>query len=80
MQGDDPKYVKIAASLKHFSAYSMENSDGANRFGFDPTISARDVAESYLPMFKAGIVDGGALGMMCSCEFVTQPDTPAVFA
>jgi beta-glucosidase len=74
VQGDDPKYVKIAASIKHFSVYSMEASGGANRKGFDPNVTARDVAESYLPMFKAGIVDGGALGMMCSCMGPTPPN------
>ena len=62
----DSEYVKLLASIKHFSVYSMESSDGANRSGFDPTVAKRDMSESYLPAFKAAIVDGGCLGMMCS--------------
>ena len=60
------RFVKLLASIKHFTAYSLENSDGHNRFGFNPNISLRDMAESYLPAFKATIVQGGVLGMMCS--------------
>ena len=65
-EGEDSKYVKLLATIKHFTAYSMEGSDGQSRHGFDPNISLRDMAESYLPAFKAAIVDGKALGMMCS--------------
>ena len=64
--GGGKGFVKLLASIKHFTAYSMENSDGKNRLGFDPTISLRDMSESYLPAFKAAIVEGGVLGMMCS--------------
>ena len=58
--------VKLLASIKHFSVYSMEGSDGASRQGFDPNTTLRDMAESYLPAFRAAISEGGALGMMCS--------------
>ena len=64
-EGSPSKYVKIAGALKHFSIYSMESSGGQNRFGFNPTVSLRDFGESYLPAYKAGIVEGQALGMMC---------------
>jgi len=63
---DTSNRVKLLASIKHFSVYSMEGSDGANRYGFDPNVTLRDMAESYLPAFRAAITDGGALGMMCS--------------
>lgn len=81
MLNNDSQYVKLLASVKHFTAYSMEDSDGKTRFGFDPQISLRDMAESYLPAFQAAIVNGGyydltvvvcslvslgVLGMMCS--------------
>jgi beta-glucosidase-like glycosyl hydrolase len=59
-------HVKLLASIKHFSVYSMEGSGGASRQGFDPNVTLRDMAESYLPAFRAAIRDGGALGMMCS--------------
>eukprot|EP00656_Telonema_subtile_P003873 TRINITY_DN11753_c0_g1_i1.p2 TRINITY_DN11753_c0_g1~~TRINITY_DN11753_c0_g1_i1.p2 ORF type:complete len:344 (-),score=89.66 TRINITY_DN11753_c0_g1_i1:1473-2504(-) len=64
--GDESNYTKLLASIKHFSVYSMENSDGLGRFGFDPTVSVRDMAESYLPAFTGAIKGGHVLGMMCS--------------
>ncbi len=43
----------------------MESSDGKQRQGFNANISAFTMADSYLPAYRAGIVEGGALGMMC---------------
>ena len=65
-EGDDPKYVKLLGALKHFTVYSMEHSDGQDRGGFSPNISKHDMGDSYLPAYRIGIVEGGALGMMCS--------------
>ena len=65
-EGEDPRYVKLLGSLKHFSVYSMESSAGSQRFGYAPTISKHDMADSYLPAYALGIREGGALGMMCS--------------
>ena len=55
MQGKDDgsKYVKIAACCKHFYAYSLEDSDNFTRHNFDAKVSNRDLAETYLPAFKA---------------------------
>jgi beta-glucosidase-like glycosyl hydrolase len=81
-------FVKALGALKHFSVYSMENSchDGlpgcsrvgskgqhvSGRFGFNPTISLHDMADSYLAQYKIGIQEGGALGMMCSYTSVND--------
>jgi beta-D-xylosidase 4 len=65
-QGDDLRFVKLLGALKHFTAYSMENSDGMDRQGFSPNISKHDMGDTYLPAYRIGIVEGGALGMMCS--------------
>ena len=65
-EGEDPKYVKLLGALKHFTAYSMEHSNGKDRGGFSPTISKHDMSDSYLPAFRIGIEEGGALGIMCS--------------
>eukprot|EP00937_MAST-01D_sp_MAST-1D-sp2_P007480 g7480.t1 len=69
--GTSARYGKLLASIKHFTVYSMESSDGASRQGFDPTVSLRDMGESYLPAFRAAMRPeseggGGALGAMCS--------------
>ena len=45
-EGDDPRYLKLLGSLKHFSVYSMESSAGSQRFGYAPTISKHDMADS----------------------------------
>ncbi|CAE8737174.1 unnamed protein product, partial [Polarella glacialis] len=40
------------------------------RFTIDPNISAYDLASSYMPAFKTSVVQGGALGVMCSYNSV----------
>lgn len=60
-QGDDPRYIKVVAALKHFTAYSAET----NRFFQNFNISAFDLWDSYLPAFDQGFNVGGAIGAMC---------------
>ena len=62
--GSDSRYTKVAMSLKHFTAYSVE----ANREGFAPEISKHDLWETFLPQYERGMnVNGGnATGVMCS--------------
>eukprot|EP00729_Bicosta_minor_P016607 gene16607-13638_t len=48
-----PKYLKVAAVCKHFAAYSLEEADGQMRFWFDAIITKQDLADTYLPAFKA---------------------------
>lgn len=40
------------------------------RHTIDPNISAYDLASSYFPAFRASVVEGGALGVMCSYNSV----------
>ena len=54
LQGDDPRYLKVAACAKHFAVHSGPES---LRHGFDAKVSPRDLAEYYLPAFKALAVD-----------------------
>jgi beta-glucosidase len=63
MQGDDPKYLKTIATVKHFAVHSGPE---PLRHTFDATPSERDLRESYLPQFAAGIRDGGAYSLMCA--------------
>merc|ERR1719440_903597 len=76
MQGaeDESKYVKIAACCKHFYAYSLEDSDGFTRHTFDANVSMRDLAETYLPAFKA-CAAAGAEQVMCSYNAVNGVPT-----
>ncbi|MBQ9432578.1 MAG: glycoside hydrolase family 3 C-terminal domain-containing protein [Kiritimatiellae bacterium] len=61
MQGNDPKYLKVAACAKHFAVHSGPE---ALRHGFDAKVSPRDLAEYYLPAFKALVVEGKVESVM----------------
>jgi beta-glucosidase len=50
MQGDDPRYLKIAACAKHYAAHSGPE---AKRHEFNATVSAHDLWDTYLPAFEA---------------------------
>ncbi|MEP6620056.1 MAG: glycoside hydrolase family 3 C-terminal domain-containing protein [bacterium] len=63
LQGDDPKYFKTIATVKHFAVHSGPESD---RHTFDAVVSERDLRESYLPHFEMGIKEGGAYSLMCA--------------
>ena len=63
MQGDDPKYLKTVARVKHFAVHSGPEPE---RHQFDAAVSERDLRESYLPHFETGIRDGGAYSLMCA--------------
>jgi beta-glucosidase len=63
LQGDDPKYFKTIATVKHFAVHSGPELD---RHGFDAIVSERDLRESYLPQFEQGIKVGGAYSLMCA--------------
>ena len=64
--GPDPKYTKVLATLKHFTAYSVENNRGHD----SADISAYDLADSYLRQFEMGFVEGRAAGVMCSYNLI----------
>jgi len=61
MQGDDPKYLKTVATPKHFAVHSGPE---AERHGFNAVVDERDLRETYLPAFKACIVEGKAASIM----------------
>src|SRR3989449_3907862 len=63
MQGDDPRYLKTVATVKHFAVHSGPEPE---RHTFDAVVSERDLRESYLPHFAAGIPEGGAHSLMCA--------------
>ncbi len=63
LQGDDPTYLKTVATVKHFAVHSGPEPD---RHRFDADVTERDLRESYLPQFRAGIEEGGAWSLMCA--------------
>ncbi len=63
MQGDDPHYLKVVATAKHYAVHSGPES---TRHSFDARPSERDLNETYLPAFRASIVEGKADSVMCA--------------
>ena len=53
---------KTMACLKHYAAYSQET--GRETIGVH--VTSQDMIDTYLPAFEAGVVEGGAKGLMCS--------------
>src|ERR1700691_4436379 len=62
-QGDDPKYMKLAATLKHYAVYNEERDRVSTSTDL---VSERMLREYYLPQFKAGIMMGHAASIMSS--------------
>ena len=62
MQGDDPKYWRAAALMKHFLANSNENDRDKTSSNFDERL----FREYYSVPFRMGIVEGGCRAFMAS--------------
>ncbi len=63
MQGNDPRYLKTIATVKHFAVHSGPE---PGRHTFDAVVSERDLRESYLPHFASGVREGRAYSLMCA--------------
>ena len=61
MQGDDPRYLKVVATAKHYAVHSGPE---PLRHEFNAKVSEVDLRETYLPAFRTLIVDGGAYSVM----------------
>jgi beta-glucosidase len=61
LQGDDPQYLKVVATPKHFAVHSGPEHE---RHEFDAQASERDLRETYLPAFQACVQEGGAGSVM----------------
>eukprot|EP00040_Diaphanoeca_grandis_P010065 m.51547 g.51547 ORF g.51547 m.51547 type:complete len:852 (+) comp21462_c0_seq2:24-2579(+) len=68
--GSDSKYTKAIGALKHYTIYSDEATRGRSYF----EISAHDIEDTYLPQFKAPVVEAGSLGYMCSYAALTNAE------
>jgi beta-glucosidase len=62
LQGDDPRHLKIAATLKHYAVNNVES----DRTKLNASVSERMLREYWLPHFRDCIVEGGASSVMAS--------------
>jgi len=67
MQGDDPHYFKVIATAKHYAVHSGPE---PLRHQFDVHPSQRDLNGTYLPAFRAAIMEGKADSVMCAYNSV----------
>jgi beta-glucosidase len=67
MQGDDPKYLRVIATPKHFAVHSGPE---PARHTINVVVSKHDMEDTYLPAFRAAVVEGHAGSVMCSYNSV----------
>lgn len=63
IQGDDPAHPRAIATPKHFDAHSGPE---PGRHGFDVDLSPHDLEATYLPAFRAAVIQGHADSVMCA--------------
>ena len=63
MQGDDPKYWQVIATPKHFAVHSGPE---PTRHVRNVDVSQHDMEDTYLPAFRAAVVEGKAGSVMCA--------------
>jgi beta-glucosidase len=63
MQGPDPDLPQVIASPKHFAVHSGPES---TRHSANVYVSPHDLEDTYLPAFRAAIVEGRAGSIMCA--------------
>jgi len=61
LQGDDPKYLKLVATAKHYMVHSGPESE---RHRFNATTDQYDFLDTYLPAFKKSVQEGKAFSIM----------------
>ena len=75
MQGDPSTsgYLKTMTTCKHFAGFNLGTTIGQDgKFTqaqtFNALISDQDMADTFLPAFRACIIEARAASVMCSCE------------
>jgi beta-glucosidase len=67
LQGNDPRYLQTIATPKHFAVHSGPES---NRHKEDVHVSPHDLHDTYLPAFRATVIEGKARSVMCAYNAV----------
>jgi beta-glucosidase len=71
MQGTDPNYYRVISTLKHFAVHSGPE---PTRHFADVDVSRHDQEDTYLPAFRAAVVEGHAGSVMCAYNAINgQP-------
>ena len=71
MQGDDPKYYRVISTPKHFAVHSGPE---PSRHTDDVKVSKHDQLDTYLPAFRATVMEAKAGSVMCAYNSINgQP-------
>ena len=71
IQGDDPRYLKLAATLKHYAVNNVET----DRQKLNANVSERMLREYWLPHWRDAVVEGHACSLMASYNAINgTPD------
>jgi beta-glucosidase len=73
LQGNNPRYLKAAATPKHFACNNKES----DRESASANTDQRSLREYFLPAFKACIVEGKAYSIMAAYNAVNGVPCPA---
>jgi len=63
LQGDDPKYLKLVSTPKHYAVHSGPE---PLRHRFNVDVSPHDLEDTYLPAFRAAVTEAHAQSVMCA--------------
>ena len=69
LQGDDPKYLQVVATPKHFAVHSGPE---PLRHAFNAEVSKHDMEDTYLPAFRATVTEGKAQSVMCAYNRINR--------
>jgi beta-glucosidase len=71
LQGDDPRYYRAISTPKHFAVHSGPES---TRHTADVSVSKHDELDTYLPAFRATVIEAQAGSVMCAYNSINgQP-------
>jgi beta-glucosidase len=77
LQGDDPKYFRVISTPKHFAVHSGPET---TRHTVDVQVSRHDMEDTYLPAFRAAVIEGKAESVMCAYNRVNgEPACASTF-
>jgi len=73
LQGDDPRYLKVVSTPKHFACNNEEH----NRFSCNAVISEKQLREYYLPAYEMCVKEGNCQSIMASYNAINDVPSSA---
>jgi beta-glucosidase len=67
LQGDDARYLRVVSTPKHYAVHSGPE---PSRHRDDIHLSTHDLEDTYLPAFRATVMEGRAQSVMCAYNAV----------